>query len=167
MTLLASLILLNVGLAVYANSVVFSCVLYGLAMIGIMSTILCGVTIGRNFIKQQHVLYLVDVALCFPKLMHLFLGWCYERAPTFKMMEQVANRVQEQAQPHTEALYTCGMFGVNLVGNILVSVVGADLCLPRFVAKSCVAVVGVVVVAERFDRTVSYTHLTLPTIYSV
>ena len=152
MTLLASLILLNVGLAVYANSVAFSCVLYGLAMIGIMSTILCGVTIGRVFIKKQHVLYLVDVALCFPKLMHLFLGWCYERAPTFKVMEQVANRVQERAQPHTEALYTCGMFGVNLVGNILVSVVGADLCLPGFVAKSCVVVVGVVVVVERFDR---------------
>ena len=79
------------------------------------------------------------------------------------MMEQVGNRVQEQGQSHREALYTCGMFGVNLVGNILVSVVGADLCLPGFVAKSCVVVVGVVVVAERFDRIYYFSFLSVLT----
>ena len=123
MTLLASLILLNVGLAAYANSFAFSCVLYGLAMVGIMSTVLCGVFIGRVFIKKEHVMYLVDVLLCFPKLVHLFIGFVYDHAPTRPGRIQVSNAVREGGQPYSTTLYECGMFAINFVANILVDVV--------------------------------------------
>ena len=127
MTLLAALILFNVALAASANSCAFSCVLHGFAVIGIMSTCLVGANIGRAYIKTEQVTYLVDVLLCFPKLIHLCIGCFYDHVSTISGGIQVANTVQERGRPYSTALCECGMFAINFIANILVDVVKGNL----------------------------------------
>ena len=96
-------------------------------MIGIMSTFLVGVNIGRAFIETEHVMYLVDVFLCSPKLIHLFTGFVYDHAPTIAVRIQVINALQKRGKPYSTAVYELGMFAINVVWNILVDVVKGNL----------------------------------------
>ena len=94
-----------------------------------MCSFLLGVTTLRAFTTKAHWMHCVDIFLCVPKLLHLFLGCCYEHAPTFAFWSQIINRMQKGAEPHASALFELAMFIINVIANVLVDVVKVILDL--------------------------------------
>ena len=94
-----------------------------------MCTFLLGVTTLRAFTKKEHWMDCVDIFLCVPKLLHLFLGCWYEHAPTFAFWTQIIMAVQKRAEPYASAWFEVLMFIINAIVNVLVDVVKVILDL--------------------------------------